>query len=50
MLNLKLKVVKPAVPSFQGLNPFTKQPCEFSAQPAKYTVTTFVTKKFTEMV
>merc|ERR1712193_348469 len=48
-LNLKLKV-KPATPARKGVNPFTKEPCVFKANPASKTVKALPMKKLKEMV
>merc|ERR1719305_1311535 len=47
MLNLKLKK-KPATPAKKGINPFTKEPCVFKAQPASKTIKGFAMKKIKE--
>merc|ERR1712138_190756 len=43
-LNLKLKK-KPARPARKGINPFTKEPCVFKANPASKTVRALAMKK-----
>merc|ERR1711964_587615 len=48
-LNLKLKK-KPARAARKGVNPFTKEPCVFKANPASQTVRALPMKKFKEMV
>ena len=47
MLTLKLKK-KPFTPARKGVNPFTKEPCVFKAQPASQTVRVIATKKIKE--
>merc|ERR1712217_334795 len=48
-LNLKLKQ-KPATPARKGVNPFTKEPCVFKANPASKTVKALPMKKLKEMI
>merc|ERR1719373_750141 len=48
-LNMKLKK-KPAKPKRKGVNPFTKEPCTFKAQPASKTVRALPMKMLKEMV
>merc|ERR1712196_503314 len=48
-INMKLKK-KPAQPARKGVNPFTKEPCVFKAEPASKTVRALAMKKLKEMV
>merc|ERR1712019_125066 len=49
LLNMKLKK-KPARPARKGVNPFTKEPCVFKAQPASKTVRCLPMRKLKEMI
>merc|ERR1712167_551358 len=48
-LNLKLKK-KPARAAKKGVNPFTKEPCVFKANPASKTVRALPMRKFKELI